>query len=256
MLKYQELQASRLKFDNKTALVTGSAQGIGFAIAGKLAAEGALVVIADIAEDAAKAASEKLQSAGFKSDYTAMDVSDFAQVAEKMKIVVEKHGGVDILVNNAGITRDGLILRMSEKDWDMVLDINLKSVFNCSKALARSMMRKGGVIVNVASIIGQMGNAGQANYAASKGGIIALTKTLAKEFASRGVRANAVAPGFISTAMTDKLTDDVKGEMLEAIPLRRLGEPEDVANLVCFLCSDDSAYITGQVVRIDGGMVM
>jgi len=245
-----------MKFDNKTALVTGSAQGIGFAIAGKLAAEGALVVIADIAEDAAKAASEKLKSAGFKSAYVAMDVSDFNQVAEKMKAVIEKHGGVDILVNNAGITRDGLVLRMSEKDWDMVLDINLKSVFNCSKAVARSMMRTGGVIVNVASIIGQMGNAGQANYAASKGGIIALTKTLAKEFASRGVRANAVAPGFISTAMTNKLTDDVKGKMLEAIPLKRLGEPEDVANLVCFLCSDESSYITGQVVRIDGGMVM
>ncbi len=245
-----------MKFDNKTALVTGSAQGIGFAIAGKLAAEGALVVIADIAEDAAKAASEKLKSSGLKSDYVAMDVSDFAQVAEKMKSVIEKHGGVDILVNNAGITRDGLVLRMSEKDWDMVLDINLKSVFNCSKAVARSMMRTGGVIVNVASIIGQMGNAGQANYAASKGGIIALTKTLAKEFSSRGVRANAVAPGFISTAMTDKLSEDVKGKMLEAIPLKRLGEPEDVANLVCFLCSDESAYITGQVVRIDGGMVM
>jgi len=232
-----------MKFNNKTALVTGSAQGIGFAIAGKLAAEGALVVIADIAEEAAKASSEKLKSAGFKSDY-------------KMKAVIEKHGAVDILVNNAGITKDGLVLRMPEKDWDMVLDINLKSVFNCSKAVARSMMRTGGVIVNVASIIGQMGNAGQANYAASKGGIIALTKTLAKEFASRGVRANAVAPGFISTAMTAKLSDDVKGRMLEAIPLKRLGEPEDVANLVCFLCSDESAYITGQVVRIDGGMVM
>ncbi|MBA3066508.1 3-oxoacyl-[acyl-carrier-protein] reductase [bacterium] len=245
-----------MKFDNKTALVTGSAQGIGFAIAEKLASEGALVVIADIAEEAAKAACEKLKSSGSKSDYVSMDVSDFAQVAEKVKAVIEKHGGVDILVNNAGITRDGLILRMSEKDWDMVLDINLKSVFNCSKAVARSMMRTGGVIVNVASIIGQMGNAGQANYAASKGGIIALTKTLAKEFASRGVRANAVAPGFISTAMTDKLTDDVKGKMLEAIPLGRLGEPADVANLVSFLCSDESAYITGQVVRIDGGMVM
>ncbi|PIV18902.1 MAG: 3-oxoacyl-[acyl-carrier-protein] reductase [Elusimicrobia bacterium CG03_land_8_20_14_0_80_50_18] len=245
-----------MKFDNKIALVTGSAQGIGFSIAEKLASEGATVIIADIAEDAAKSASEKLKSAGAKSDYTAMDVSDFNQVAEKMKALVEKHERIDILVNNAGITRDGLILRMSEKDWDMVLDINLKSVFNCSKALARSMMKTGGVIVNVASIIGQMGNAGQANYAASKGGIIALTKTLAKEFASRGVRANAVAPGFISTAMTDKLSEEVKGKMLEAIPLKRLGRPEDVANLVSFLCSDESAYITGQVVRIDGGMVM
>jgi len=245
-----------MKFDNKIALVTGSAQGIGFSIAEKLASEGATVIIADIAEDAAKSASEKLKSAGAKSDYMAMDVSDFNQVAEKMKALVEKHERIDILVNNAGITRDGLILRMSEKDWDMVLDINLKSVFNCSKALARSMMKTGGVIVNVASIIGQMGNAGQANYAASKGGIIALTKTLAKEFASRGVRANAVAPGFISTAMTDKLSEEVKGKMLEAIPLKRLGRPEDVANLVSFLCSDESAYITGQVVRIDGGMVM
>ncbi|MDO9514301.1 MAG: 3-oxoacyl-[acyl-carrier-protein] reductase [Elusimicrobiota bacterium] len=245
-----------MKFDNKVALVTGSAQGIGFSIAEKLAAEGALVVIADIAEEASIAACEKLKNAGFKSDHIAMDVSDFNQVAEKIKSLVEKHARIDILVNNAGITKDGLLLRMSEKDWDMVLDINLKSVFNCTKALARSMMKTGGVIVNVASIIGQMGNAGQANYAASKGGIIALTKTIAKEFASRGVRANAVAPGFISTAMTDKLTEEVKGKMLEAIPLRRLGKPEDVANLVSFLCSDESAYITGQVVRIDGGMVM
>jgi len=243
-------------FKDKVAVITGGAQGIGFAIAEKLSEGGALAVIADVAEEKAKEASEKLLKAGLKSDFVAVDVSNFKDAAEKMKKVIEKHGAVDILVNNAGITRDGLLLRMTEEDWDKVIGINLKSVFNCSKAVCRAMMRGGGVIVNIASIIGQMGNAGQANYAASKGGIIALTKTLAKEFASRNIRVNAVAPGFIKTAMTEKLPEEAKNKMLEAIPLKRLGEPEDVANLVSFLCSDESAYITGQVVRIDGGMVM
>jgi len=245
-----------MEFTDKVAVVTGGAQGIGFAIAGKLAGNGAVAVIADINEEKAKEASSKLREAGFKSDYKAFDVSDFKEVNAKFKEILDKFGHIDILVNNAGITKDGLLMRMGEDDWDKVLDINLKSVFNCTKAAVRPMVRNGGVIVNVASIIGQIGNAGQANYAASKGGIISLTKTLAKELASRKVRVNAVAPGFIQTAMTDKLTEEVKNKMLEAVPLKRLGDPEDVANLVCFLCSADSAYITGQVIRVDGGMVM
>ncbi|MFH1352300.1 MAG: 3-oxoacyl-[acyl-carrier-protein] reductase [bacterium] len=245
-----------MEFTDKVAVVTGGAQGIGFAIAGKLAENGATAVIVDINEDKAKEASSKLRASGFKSDYKAFDVSDFQEVLAKFKEILDKFGHIDILINNAGITRDALLMRMGEEDWDKVLDINLKSVFNCSKAAVRTMMRTGGVMVNVASIIGQIGNAGQANYAASKGGIISLTKTLAKELASRNVRVNAVAPGFIQTAMTGKLTEEVKNKMLEAVPLKRLGRPEDVSNLVCFLCSSDSAYVTGQVVRVDGGMVM
>lgn len=245
-----------MEFTNKVAVVTGGAQGIGFAIARKLAENGAATVIVDINEEKARDAASKLREAGFKSDYKSLDVSDFKEVLAKFKEILDKFGHIDILINNAGITKDALLMRMGEDDWDKVLDINLKSVFNCSKAVVRPMMRNGGVIVNVASIIGQIGNAGQANYAASKGGIISFTKTLAKEVASKNVRINAVAPGFIKTAMTDKLTEDVKNKMLEAIPLKRLGNPEDVADLVCFLCSSTSAYITGQVIRVDGGMVM
>ncbi|MCD6413947.1 MAG: 3-oxoacyl-[acyl-carrier-protein] reductase [Elusimicrobia bacterium] len=245
-----------MKFENKVAVVTGGAQGIGFAISEKLASEGALVVIADIVSENAKNAVASLEEKGYQSDFIVVDVSQTAEVQEKFKEVLDKYGHIDILINNAGITADRLLMRMNEDDWDKVLGINLKSVFNCAKAVSRAMLKTGGVIVNVASIIGQIGNAGQANYSASKGGVIALTKTLAKELAPKNVRVNAVAPGFIKTAMTDKLSDEVKNQMLSAIPLKRFGSPEDVANLVAFLCSNESAYITGQVIRVAGGMVM
>ncbi len=245
-----------MKFEDKVAIVTGGARGIGFAISEKLARDGATVVIADIMEESARNAADGLAGKGLKSDFVAVDVSKTDEVQEKFSKVLDKFSHIDILINNAGVTADRLLMRMSEADWDKVLDINLKSVFNCAKAVSRAMIRTGGIIVNIASIIGQIGNPGQANYSASKGGVIALTKTLAKELASKNVRVNAVAPGFIKTAMTEKLSSEVKEQMFAAIPLGRFGSPEDVSNLVAFLCSDESAYITGQVIRVDGGMVM
>jgi 3-oxoacyl-[acyl-carrier protein] reductase len=186
-----------------------------------------------------------------------VDVTKGAEVDSLVQKTLDKFKKIDILVNNAGITRDGLLVRMSEADWDLVLSVNLKGAFNCTKSVSKVMMKqRDGRIVNMASIIGIMGNAGQANYAASKGGLIAFTKTVAKELASRNVRANAIAPGFIQTDMTAKLSEEVKSEMLKHIPLGKLGTPADVANLALFLVSDDSAYITGQVVQVDGGMVM
>jgi 3-oxoacyl-[acyl-carrier protein] reductase len=242
----------------KTALITGGAQGIGYAIAVELAKRGADCALADInlpkTEEAAKILA---QEANIQVLPLKMDVSNFGDVEEGIKKTVDKFSHLDILVNNAGITRDGLIMRMSDADWDLVLAINLKGTFNGIKAVSRVMLKQRfGRIVNIASVVGLMGNAGQANYSASKAGVIGLTKTTAKEFASRGITVNAVAPGFIRTAMTDALSDEAKQNLQKLIPLGRLGEAEDVAKAVGFLVSDAAAYITGQVLTVDGGMVM
>lgn len=242
----------------KVALVTGGSRGIGRAVALKLAENGADVAINYAGNTAAaeevKAAIEKL---GRKAMLVQGSVADTDGVQAIVNQVVKELGRLDILINNAGITRDGLLMRMKEADWDAVLETNLKGVFNCSKAVMRTMMKqKNGRIVNMASVVGEMGNAGQANYAAAKAGVIGFTKSLAKEVASRGITVNAVAPGFIATDMTKVLTDDQKAEMAKTIPLGRAGQPEDVANAVLFLVSDEAAYITGQVLNVDGGMVM
>ena len=242
----------------KTAIVTGSGRGIGKAIALKLASYGANVVVNDIPQsDYADETTEEIKAMGVGSICVKGDVRNIDDVKELVESTVNEFGSVDIFVNNAGITRDGLMLRMSEEDWDAVMDINLKGAFNCIKTVARPMMKaKGGSIINIASVVGVTGNAGQANYSASKAGLIGLTKTTAKEFASRGIRCNAVAPGFISSAMTDKLSDEVKKQYFSAIPLGRFGSVDNIADTVAFLASDMSSYITGQVICVDGGLVM
>ena len=242
----------------KTAIVTGSGRGIGKAIAIKLASFGANVVINDIpqSEDAEKTTDE-IKAMGVGSICVKGDVRNIDDVKALVDTTVKEFGGVDIFVNNAGVTRDGLLRRMTEEDWDLVMDINLKGAFNCIKTVARPMMKsKGGSIINIASVVGVMGNAGQANFSASKAGLIGLTKTTAKEFSSRGIRCNAVAPGFIQSAMTDNLTDDVKKQYFDAIPLGKFGTVEIIADTVAFLASDMSSYITGQVICVDGGLVM
>ncbi len=246
------------KLDNKVALVTGGSRGIGKAIGMALAGEGASIMILDVLplEEINKTVDEicamGVASAGFQGD-----VRSFEQVSAAIDEIVKRYQHLDILVNNAGITRDGLLMRMSEEDWDSVLDINLKSVFNCTKAASRSMMsQRSGKIVNVASVVGIMGNAGQANYAASKAGIIGFTRSIAKELASRNIQVNAIAPGFIETPMTAKLNDEQRKKLADEIPLKRMGTPQDVAALVKFLSSPDSDYITGQVICVDGGMIM
>lgn len=245
------------KLDNKNAIVTGSARGIGKAIAVKLAEEGANVVIVDVNYEAAIETSEEIKKMGRKSFAMKVDVTKYEEVEAMIEKTKTELGSVDILVNNAGITKDNLILKMTPEDFDLVIDINLKGVFNGIKAVFPVMMKqKSGKIINIASVIGLMGNVGQANYAASKGGVIALTKTAAKELAQRGVCVNAVAPGYIQTPMTDKLPDNVKEEILKLVPMRRMGQPEDVAKAVLFLASPDSDYITGQTITVDGGMVM
>ena len=244
--------------DGKVALVTGASRGIGRAIALRLAAEGASVAL-NYAGNAAKAAEVKelAEKGGARAMAIQADVADAAAVDAMVKQVMEEFGRIDILVNNAGITRDGLLARMKEEDFDAVLATNLKGVFHCTKAVAKAMMKaRYGRIVNLASVVGVMGNAGQANYAAAKAGIIGFTKSVAKELAPRGITANAVAPGFIGTDMTAGLSDKVREGMEQAIPLGRMGQPEDVANAVLFLASDQASYITGQVVHVDGGMVM
>lgn len=242
----------------RTAIVTGSARGIGKAIAMKLASYGANIVINDIpSSDCAEAACEEIKALGVDSIVVKGDVRNKEDVEALISAAMDKFGKIDIFVNNAGVTRDGLMIRMSEEDWDLVMDINLKGAFNCIKAVARPMMKqRSGSIINIASIVGVMGNAGQANYVASKAGLIGLTKTTAKEFASRGIRCNAVAPGFIRSAMTDVLTDDVKKKYFESIPLGRFGETDNIADVVAFLASDMSQYVTGQTINVDGGLVM
>lgn len=246
-----------MKLINKTAVVTGAAQGIGKAIALKLAGAGANIVVSDVNLEAAEATAKEIEGLGVKSLAIKCNVADAAEVAELVKKTTESFPTLDILVNNAGVTRDNLMMRMDEKDWDLVLDVNLKGAFLMTKAVTRVMMKqKHGRIVNISSVVGLMGNAGQTNYSASKGGLISLTKSVAKEFASRNITCNAVAPGFIQSAMTDKLTEEVKQAYFKAIPLARFGTAEDVANTVLFLVSDAAAYVTGQVVQVDGGLVM
>jgi 3-oxoacyl-[acyl-carrier protein] reductase len=245
------------QFDGKIALVTGAARGIGQAIALKLAAEGADLALCDLKAEWLEETAGKVKELGRRVECYSVDVSNGDAVNETVKAVEKDFGQIDVLVNNAGITKDGLLMRMSEDDWDAVLNVNLKGVFLFTKAAMRGMMKKrSGSIVNIASIIGLIGNAGQANYAASKGGVIAFTKTVARELASRNVRCNAVAPGFIRTAMTDALPEEVQQKMLNNIPLNKFGTPDDVANVVAFLAGDVSGYVTGQVISTCGGMVM
>lgn len=247
-----------MHLDGKTALVTGASRGIGRAIAIKLASEGASVAI-NYAGNAKAAEDVKsiIEAAGGKAMLVQADVSSAESVEAMIKEVVEAFGGIDILVNNAGITRDGLLMRMKEEDWDAVINTNLKGVFYCTKAVSKLMMKKrAGRIVNMASVVGLTGNAGQANYAAAKAGVIGFSKTMAKELASRGITVNMVAPGYIDTDMTAVLSESVRETMVSGIPLGRAGTPEDVANAVLFLVSDNASYITGQVINVDGGMVM
>jgi len=241
----------------KVALITGSGRGIGKAIAEKLAQNGAHVVISDVDEETGTNTAHEMKSYNIESIMIKADVSSSEEANQLIEKTLEKFGKIDILVNNAGITRDNLMMRMSEQEWDSVLAVNLKGAYNCIRAATKTFMKqREGRIVNIASVVGQMGNAGQANYAAAKAGMIGLTKSVAKEFASRNVLVNAVAPGFIQTAMTDKLNEVVKENLQNLIPLKRLGQPEDVANIVYFLVSDLSKYTTGQVINVDGGMVM
>lgn len=246
--------------NDKVAVVTGSSRGIGKAIALSLAKQGASVVVnypVEAEKENAQKVVDKIKDLGQEAITVKANVVQLAEVKEMMDQVKNEFGSIDILVNNAGITNDNLLLRMKEEDWDSVIDVNLKGVFNCTKAVTKIMMKqRSGKIINIASVVGRMGNAGQANYSASKAGVIGLTKSTAKELASRGITANAVAPGFIQSKMTDELSEEVKEEMLEAIPLDEFGTPEDVANVVSFLASDKADYITGQVINVAGGMVM
>jgi len=245
------------KLEGKVAIVTGASGGIGQAVAVRLAAEGADLALFGQNIERLQETANKVKALGRRAECYQVDNKSAEAIAGAVSEVEKAFGRIDILVNNAGMTKDGLLIRMSADDWDEVMNVNLRSVFLFSKAAGRLMMKqRSGSIINVASIIGLIGNPGQANYAASKGGIIAFTKSVAKELASRGVRANTIAPGFISTRMTDKLSEDLQKKMLEIIPLGRYGSPEDVAGAVAFLAGDDAAYITGQVIQVCGGMVM
>ena len=242
----------------KTALITGAARGIGKAIALKFAEEGANVAFTDLVIDEnGLATQEEIAAKGVKAKGYASNAADFAQTEEVVKLIKEEFGSIDILVNNAGITKDGLMLRMSEQQWDAVINVNLKSAFNFIHACVPVMMRqRAGNIINMSSVVGVHGNAGQANYAASKAGLIALAKSIAQEMGPRGIRANAIAPGFIDTAMTQQLSEEVRKEWCQKIPLRRGGTVDDIANTALFLASDLSAYVSGQVIQVDGGMNM
>ncbi len=245
-----------MRLDERAAIVTGGAQGIGRAIAGRLAREGAAVVIADIQDEKGQAEAEAVGDAGGRATYVHADVCNPDQVAALVQHALDTYGRLDILVNNVGLTRDGLLMMMSEGDWDTVLAVNLKSVFLASRAAVRTMMRqRSGRIINISSVAGLAGNAGQTNYAASKAGIVGFTKSLAKEVGPRGVTVNAVAPGYVPTDLTRDLPKELVQEAVRLTPLGRLGTVDDVAGVVAFLASDDAAFITGQVLRVDGGMV-
>ncbi|EID43272.1 3-oxoacyl-[acyl-carrier-protein] reductase [Parageobacillus thermoglucosidasius TNO-09.020] len=242
----------------KVALVTGASRGIGRAIALELARQGAKIAVNYAGSEAkANEVVGEIKNMGGEAFAIQADVADAQAVEQMIKTVLERFERIDILVNNAGITRDNLLMRMKEEEWDDVININLKGVFNCTKAVTRPMMKQRyGRIVNIASVVGVMGNPGQANYVAAKAGVIGLTKTAARELASRNITVNAVAPGFITTDMTERLSEEIKSEMLKQIPLARFGEPEDVAKVVAFLVSDAASYMTGQTLHVDGGMIM
>ena len=246
-----------INLTGKNALITGGARGIGKTIAETLAQHGARVILCDIDESIGKGTIDEFSKKKYQSDFFQVDVSSFESVSDTVAKILDKYNVIDILVNNAGITRDKLLLKMTESEWDQVISVNLKGTFNFCKALYRHMMKnRGGKIINIASIIGLIGNAGQANYAASKAGVIGFTKSIARELGPRGVCVNAIAPGFIQTAMTDVLKDEVKEKMLAQIPLGTFGATADVANAVLFLSSELSSYITGHVLNVSGGMVM
>ena len=242
---------------DKVAIVTGASRGIGEAIAKQLSSCGAKIILIARNSDQLVAVKETINSNGGIAESMTGDVSNLNSISEIVTNTIDKWGRIDILVNNAGIARDNIIMRMKEDDWDSVMNINLKGCFNGIKSVARPMIKnKAGRIINITSVIGQIGNAGQSNYAASKAGIMGLTKSMAKELGSRNITVNAVAPGYITTDMTNELNDEVKEQLKSSIPLGRLGTPDDVANLVCFLASDEAGYITGQTFNVDGGMVM
>ncbi len=248
-----------MNFDlsGKCAVVTGAGSGIGRAIALRLAGAGAMVAVCDLVGEAAEAVAAEIRRTDGKAKAYQVNVADFSLVMSIADKVAGDFGGIHILINNAGITRDGLLLRMNEEDFDRVIAVNLKGAFNFTKACCREMIKaRWGRIVNISSVIGQMGNAGQANYAAAKAGLIGFTKSVAKELAGRNITVNAIAPGFIATAMTEKLDEATKTAYLSAIPLKRAGTPEDVAGVCLFLVSEEAGYITGQVIRVDGGMLM
>ncbi len=237
------------------AVVTGGGRGIGRAITLALASKGAQVAILDLDLVGAKETAALVEKGGSSAETFAVDVSSFSQVEETVNKILDLWGGLDIVVNNAGITRDALLIRMSEEDWDQVLAVNLKGAFNICRAVTRKMLKqRSGCLINIASIIGMMGNPGQINYAAAKGGLISLTKSLAREVAARGIRVNAIAPGFIATEMTEKIPEKIREEMVGTIPLGRMGTPQDVAGAALFLASPAGSYITGQVLVVDGGM--